>query len=345
MSVRTEEFTPALSTELSFSIIGIFPPAGILLGFFYPYLGTVLLVLGGWFYWRWVHGYGTPLSQIPGRESAVNILAEVPAKEEPRRRVVLLANSAGREDGAQWKFLPFRTHTVRCSRGFLMLICCAVPWTWLGSRWAEHLWYQAVSWALLLMFAGIALVPVIALLFSGDDAEAHSGAGDTAALLQLGESFAASPLEQTEVRMLFLGDRRPGLTGIRDFLSRHEVELPGDSTVFLYLRGIAEKGFRYGTGEGCMSFWGYDPLLIDRAGEVMTAHGYDRAGARLWGGITTTRPLIQKGYRCLTFTGAGRETDGTLVVNPRDDANIGVSELHKRVAVIKDLITEIASAG
>ncbi|MBS1270963.1 MAG: putative lipoprotein aminopeptidase LpqL [Candidatus Marinimicrobia bacterium] len=283
-------------------IAGLFA-IGVALGPFYPFIGTILAVLGIWSFWRHFDGHKTLFSPLIRKHNSQNVLAAIPPKEEKRQAVVLMAHYDTTRAGLLWA--PSMVKNFRAS--FLMnatLGLVTVPWTWLGSLRGSHLWYQIISAVLLVYFLGqIGIFIQRETVHSPVNGANDNGSGVTA-ILKLAEQFAQNPLSNTEIIIAATGCEEASLDGARALINEHLADFDPATTYFLNFDNIGAGTLNYCTGEGMLSFWGYNPKLLNTAQKLTNTTQFSGVETcRYTLAYFDTLPIVKEGYKCITFIG------------------------------------------
>jgi peptidase M28-like protein len=161
---------------------------------------------------------------LPASEGT-NVIARIPAGEEPRRTLVLVAHHDAARTGISWHprlvalgvrpgVMPPRMGPV--ALGFAL---AALP----GARRLG----RGVLWAALASYLDIATNRTVP--------GANDNATGVAALLALGAAFVAGPLPHTEVVLLAPGCEESGMGGTAAWLRAHAAELDPERTLVMSL--------------------------------------------------------------------------------------------------------------
>lgn len=204
------------------------------------------------------------VSKILPHEPSQNVVARIPAKAEPRRRVVVCAHYDTSRTGLS--FHPRFVKGFRRSSVFTILSILGMPFFILlgGLFWSS-------LFSLLRVLATVWLAVGFFLLlhrevYGKNVYGANDNASGTGVLLAVAEDLAREPLESTEVWIAATGCEEAGMVGMINFLDRHEVELR--EALIVNLDNLGAGKLKYVTGEGMIRAWPSDPELLMLSAEV-----------------------------------------------------------------------------
>jgi Zn-dependent M28 family amino/carboxypeptidase len=89
-----------------------------------------------------------------------------------------------------------------------------------------------------------------------------NGSG-VAAVFEIAERLKNSPLQNSNLWIVFTGCEEAGIQGAKAFLDQHYADLPVDSTFLINLDNIGYGNLYYATGEGMLLYYKYDESLIN----------------------------------------------------------------------------------
>ncbi|MCF7804179.1 MAG: Zn-dependent exopeptidase M28 [Candidatus Marinimicrobia bacterium] len=302
-----EEFRAVSSYSWELIGIALLFAAGVALGPFHPFIGTIFVVLGAWSFWRHFTGFNTLFSYIIPKKQSQNVTATIPSTGETKRTVVLMAHYDTARAALLWA--PAVVKNFRQS--FVLnavLAFAAVPFTWLGSEWGVHLWYQIVALVLVVYF-----LAQVGIFIQRETVHSHvNGANDNgsgvAVMLNLAEKYAESPLEHTEIQVLATGCEESGMYGVKAFYNAHGDDLYRNETYFLNFDNVGAGTLNYCLGEGMLTFWPYDAEIVQIAKEVNQQPAFQEVETcRYRLAYFDTLPLVQEGYKCITCIGLTSE--------------------------------------
>ncbi len=250
--VRTQTFTGLrsiwlfLSTVYGLALVGhaafwlLRQPLGKAVG-----LGieSAAFLFSGYLLWRKSLYKPYPLQNSLPHGDSQNVLAVIPASQEARQRVVLVANL----DSSRAVWWHAADVLTLISEALMKLAVFGLPGAIL-----LYLLSFISGW---LGFAWLALVPALAhflIWFTGVTADlgpyspgANDNASSVGLLLALAEKLRQTPLEDTEVWLAFTGCGESGCEGLQTFLKAYGQELK--EALFLELQrvGIGERLFAW----------------------------------------------------------------------------------------------------
>jgi len=276
---------------------------GAAFGPYFPIPGTFLVVLGAWFFTRHFIGEHTPFSKIVKKHPSQNVIGTIEPADSAKRTVVLMAHYDTSRAALIWS--PKMVKNFRQS--FLInavLAYASVPFTYLGTEWSDFLWYKIITVLLALYF----LFQVIVFI-RRETAHSHvPGANDNGSgvttILKLAEQYATHPLNSTRVLFAATGCEEAGMAGARTFLEESEDVLDPETTYFLNFDNVGAANLHYCVGEGMLFFQAYDQDLVDLAAQITTTSAFqDIQSHRYRVAYFDTLPVVNEGYKCLTFIG------------------------------------------
>lgn len=253
--------------------------------------------LSAFLLWRKLTFQDYPLRQSLPHGDSQNVVAVLPAAEEVRQRVVLVAHLDSHR--AVWAFA--NDHLLRLGMVTVPLAIYGVLIVPLLYLLAQLTHLTVFAWAAL----PFALVHFLAW-FTGVTADLgpfSPGANDNASavgtLLALAERLKQEPLARTEVWLAFTGCEESGCDGMRAFLEEYGPALKDALFIDFELVGIGER-LGYLQSEGMMRKQTISPQVERLAQQV----GQDFGGlfpmkAGAFGAFTENGVLLEKGFRSL----------------------------------------------
>ncbi len=204
------------------------------------------------------------VSRILPHEPSQNVVARIPARGEPRRRVVVCAHYDTSRTGLS--FHPRFVKGFRRSSVFTILSILGMPlFILLGGLFWSGLFSLLRVLATVWLSIGFVLL-LHREVYGKNVYGANDNASGTGVLLAVAEDLAGSPLESTEVWIAATGCEEAGMVGMINFLNRHEVELR--EALILNLDNLGAGKLKYITGEGMIRAWPSDPELLMLSAEV-----------------------------------------------------------------------------
>ncbi len=254
------------------------------------FISLMAFALGGFILWRKFTFRSYPLRSGLPHGPSQNVLAVLPAAQEPRRRVLLVSHLDSHR-AVFWFASDFLVRAFALSEPLALFGIFFAP---LLYALAALSGWQAFAW----LGAALALVHFVGW-FSGITADLgpySPGANDNAAaagtLLALAERLRAEPLPHTEVWLAFTGCEETGCDGMLALLAEQRLALQEALILDLELVGIGEQ-LVYMHDEGVVRRRTIDPQmerLLQEAGQ-----GFD------------LRPVSTRGTGAFTETGAAWE--------------------------------------
>ena len=236
---------------------------GGLLSCSHGFPGFLLVTLGAVAFYQEAHCRGWVPRVLP-RGPSQNVVGRIPAKGEPRRRVVLSAHYDTSRSG--WYYHPRFVGGFRTTFLITSLSVFGLPvFVLLGGLFWSGLFGLLRELATLWLFLNI-LVLVHREVYGKDVYGANDNASGTGVMLALAERVAKEPLQNTDVWIVATGCEEAGLVGMLGFLRRHEQEL--QDALILNLDSVGAGELKYITGEGLIKAVPSDPELLMFSAEV-----------------------------------------------------------------------------
>ena len=228
------------------------------------FFGFLLVTLGAVAFYQEAICRGW-VSRVLPRGPSQNVVGRIPAKGEPRRRVVLTAHYD--TSRTAWYYHPrfvggFRTAFVITAWSIfglpVFVLLEGLFWSGLFGMLRD----LATLWLFLNM-----LVLAHREVFGQDVYGANDNAAGTGVMLAVAERVAREPLQNTDVWVVATGCEEAGLVGMLGFLARHEQEL--QDALILNLESVGAGDLKYVTGEGLVKAIPSDPELLMFSAEVV----------------------------------------------------------------------------
>jgi len=298
--VTIERFASPYSAWQPYALAtGLGAAAGLLYPWARPWTALLAAFVSGlalWWAYRQLTFHQTPLRWPFGRRTSQNVIGRVPAREEPRRRAVLIAHLDTHRTPwffqARWRLVLFVVGVNLIAIGLVINIGLYL----LGAI-THWLWVYPVTWGpgVLLALAAIACLAADATPFSPG---ANDNASAVGVVMSLASDLACNPLRHTEVWVVFTGCEEAGCYGMMDFLDRHGSELA--NAAFIDLEGVGAGQLRYSTWEGMIRRFPSHPDLVALANQVAQQHPeWPIKGVGLRAGFTEAGLIVARGYRGL----------------------------------------------
>lgn len=276
-----------------------------------------------------------PLSDALARDASVNVVGEIPARDQPRRTLCLMAHLDSSRSGLL--FDPGLAAVVRrlplaqtVAAGTLL----AAPA--LGDGRAAC---AAIRCARAVNLVGLALLAERELR-GVDVPGANDNASGAAAVVTLAAELASAPLSATRVVCLICGCEESGLLGARAFLDARDT----DGWMFVNFDGVAAPAtLRYQPEEGLVAHWAADRGLIGIAETIRVRRpelGLEPLDRPL--GLTyDATAVLARGGRALTLV-AGDDGRIPNYHQPSDTvANLDPERLERSLEVGRELIAAV----
>jgi hypothetical protein len=236
---------------------------GGLLSCSHGFPGFLLVTLGAAAFYQEAHCRGWVPRVLP-RGPSQNVVGRIPAKGEPRLRVVLSAHYD--TSRSAWYYHPRFVGGFRTTFLITSLAVFGLPvFVLLGGLFWSGLFGLLRELATLWLFLSI-LVLVHREVYGKDVYGANDNASGTGVMLAVAERVAKDPLQNTDVWIVATGCEEAGLVGMLAFLRRHEQEL--QDALILNLDSVGAGELKYITGEGLIKAVPSDPELLMFSAEV-----------------------------------------------------------------------------
>ena len=261
---QVEDFSSHRTFSYPYMVIFAVIVLGSLLSCSHGFLGFLITTLGAVAFYleNTCRGWA---SRIVQHDPSQNVVGRIPAKGEARRKVVLTAHYDTSRSG--YSFHPRFVGRFRTAFILTMLSAFGIPVLIVlkGLFWSG-------LFGLLQNLAALWLVVSFFILlhrevYGKDVYGANDNASGTGVMLSVAEKVSAKPFENTEVWVVATGCEEAGLTGMLNFLTRHEQEVQDALIVNLDSLGAGE--LKYITGEGMIKAFPSDPELLMLSAEVV----------------------------------------------------------------------------
>ena len=283
-----------------------------------------------------------PLRILLPKVTSQNIEARIHPKGKRLRKVILLAHLDTNRCRLIWQSLVVSSLVPMTWLTLAVPICMSVLY-FIGAMTGEMFW-----WWLSLPLAAYELGALVTLL--RDDRTpfspgAHDNAASVAVALEVATHIVASPLNNTEVWLVFDGAEETDHAGIIDFLRRHGTELR--KAYFIGLEGLGSGELVYLTRQGVCAFYQPTPDLVEVAELVAIKHpDFDFLPATMVA-EDDIRSLRERGYHAICIAGRDPNTGILPRWHRPDDTPEFVSRvtMQRAANIIYALLEELDTLG
>ncbi|MCS6922889.1 MAG: M28 family peptidase, partial [Fimbriimonadales bacterium] len=300
-------------------------------------------------FWGLVSGRWDVMRLFPQRESA-NLIAVVPARDTPRRRVVLMAHIDTQRAALMWHPRHVRAfgRNFQLQAGLLFLhtlLAVGLALTPLhGQVWLIPLARGVLTLGGLVALYGIGMLTHRELFLPYVQGANDNGSG-TAALLTILERLAANPLPETEVWGVFTGCEEVGRpNGAFAFKREYGYTLRGAEYLIIDHIGLGEP--RYLVAEAMLPRARAHPAMIQQMERLRAKHPEFRLqpSAVPHGAYTDALPFYLGGDRAIALwceLEPGIPPNWHWLSDTLE--NISESDLERAVQVIEAFLQECAA--
>lgn len=321
---RRQEFAAPASVWLPFAVATAVAMLGIGLwmlargSFFGAYLGALGCGFALWEIWAELNFGWSPLSSVIPKRKSRNVIGTVAPTEGEGRNAVLLAHldtqrtpifSRSRGGLTLWVVAFYATVVVL----FLTLLAFVVSWF-------GEFRLPLIAGVPLLVLA----VPSLLILLHTETTPYTAGANDNASsvglALALARHYAARPMRNTRLWVVFTGAEETGCHGAAAFLQDHADDLL--QGYVLALEGLGVSKPAYSLREGMLGSYRSNTELVrlaERVGRDDPSLGL--RPVKLRAGYTEAGMSMKRGHRAMALVGMAE--DGTLPYwhSPQDTAD------------------------
>jgi hypothetical protein len=268
-------------------------------------LGLALSVAGLAAFWGEQTSRWRPLTERMSDGPSQNVVAVLPALEEPRRRLVVVAHVDASRSGLM--FHPRVAKDFRRST----LVGLANGLGSVGAWFLPRRLRRLVATAAVNALTNTLMLLIQREIWGKNVAGANDNASGTGVMLALAQTLALKPLRHTEVWFVGTGCEESDLVGMSAFMNRHGRDL--EDAWFLNLDTVGGTGTTVSwiTESSVLEALKADPHLVQLAEEVASEHPELGAEAGVWrtagldGDVAAVRGSRQMSIMALT-------PDGTL---------------------------------
>ncbi|MCS7010353.1 MAG: M28 family metallopeptidase [Anaerolineales bacterium] len=252
------------------ALIGIF---GFLLGWLGGkigmWLGGALLFLSAYTIRNLLRTVPPFFQPLITRREGRNVIATVPARQTPRKRIFILAHLDANKQ--RFTFPPSNPALMKpMETASVLLMAFAGLSFWLQALlgWSTFFWFQVISLTILL----IVLIGLLADEFQPTVEGANDNASAVVVALALAENLLSQPLLQSEVTFLFTGCEETGHHGLQAYLNEYRPSKKGTYWIDLELVGAGQLCFA--TRHGISYLTEYEPSreMLELAEETARVH-------------------------------------------------------------------------
>ncbi len=195
-----------------------------------------------------------------------------------------------------------RIHAALVLAMFTVIATCAIE-AFGRTGGAEFAWLLPLRWTAITLLLAAAILLFYTSTQTEDIRGANTNASGVAALLNLAEKLAASPIENADIWLVATGSHESWMAGMHHFLTTQPLEKR--NTYFLNLEGVGAGNLHYLTAEGMLHPAPSSKTMTAAAEQVAEAH--HASPARLHAIPTETHIPQARGYQTMTIMGLDEE--------------------------------------
>ncbi|NOZ27058.1 MAG: M28 family peptidase [Chloroflexi bacterium] len=271
-------------------------------------LAALLNALGAWGMFAELDFTDNWMRRLLPMGLSQNVVGVVSAREEPRRRVVLLGHlDTHRTPIFYSSTLWHKLFTTTVGGTFISLIVGAVTYALLAvTGWTWLHWIAGLA-AAMPLFAFVMCLHADRTPFSPG---ANDNASGAATVLALGERLIHEPLRHTEVWLVPNGCEELGCYGAAALVEAHPEELRQAYFITLDQVGAGDPGFL--PSDGLLRKHPVDPDLLTIARQIAADRPELRAFEHPGVAYTDAALLLKRGFRAFTIDALPREAIGAV---------------------------------
>lgn len=300
IAAHLEKFHAPATFSWELTGIALLMAVGVAPAPYIPIPGTILAVLGVWFFSRHFIGEETPLTKLTPKSDSQNVVGSIHPTAQKKRTIILMAHY----DTSRAAFIWSPALVKNFRQSFLINATVAystIPFSWLGTEWGGFLWYRILSSILALYFAFQAGVFIHRELFHKPVNGANDNGSGVTTILKLIEYFAQHPPRNSEIIFTATGCEESGMHGAKAFINEHLDTLDPQTTYVLNFDSVGSHDLHYCTGEGMLFFQAYDHNMVNRAARLTEQTAFNNIQShRYQVAYFDTLPIVKAGYKCLT---------------------------------------------
>ncbi|HEY66167.1 MAG TPA: Zn-dependent exopeptidase M28 [Caldilineae bacterium] len=272
------------------------------------FLAAALNALGAWGMFAELDFTDNWMRRLLPTGPSQNVIGVVLAREEPRRRVVLLGHLDTHRTPIFYSSTLWHKLFVALVGGtFVSLIVGAVTYALLTlTGWAGLHWVAGLA-AAMQLFAFVMCIHADMTPFSPG---ANDNASGAATVLALGERLTREPLQHTEVWLVPNGCEELGCYGAAALVEAHPDELRQAYFITLDQVGAGDPGFL--SSDGLLRKYPVDPELLDIARQIAVDRPELRAFEHPGIAYTDAALLLKRGFRAFTIDALPRDAAGAV---------------------------------
>ncbi|MBU4444627.1 MAG: M20/M25/M40 family metallo-hydrolase [Candidatus Marinimicrobia bacterium] len=325
-------------------LISILMIAGLIISPWLAKLGTAIVLLGFWSYTRHFMGHSTIFTKFIPKKISQNVVAKIPAQQETARNIILMAHYDSAR--ASSIFAPKMVKNFR--KTFLLntyIGVVSIVWAYMGDYWGATIWFKIVCGLLALNHLVNVIIHIHREVVHRFVPGINDNGSGVAAVFEIAERLKNSPLQNSNLWIVFTGCEEAGIQGAKAFLDQHCADLPVESTFLINLDNIGYGNLHYATGEGMLLYYKYDESLINLCDSLAEQPEY-----------SDIRPLEYRRayFDALVFTQHGYPSTTLIALDDQglipnwhwySDTidNIDYNTIQHTVDFTTDLITKIVS--
>jgi hypothetical protein len=287
------------------------------------WLAVIFSLCATWLLWQSIRSASfNPLMALLPKVPSQNVEARLKPKGAPRRKAILMAHLDTNRCRLVWQ--SHAVGNIQPMTWLTLAIPVCISMIYLaGALLDGPIWL----WWLSLPFAAYELGTIITLIV--DDRTpyspgAHDNAASVAVALEVAANIVDTPLQNTEVWVIFEGAEETDHAGAIDFLRRHGTDLQEAS--FFGLEGVGSGEIVYLTRQGICKPYRPTPELIAMAETVASKYPEMEFHPAQMLVEDDVRTLRERGYHAIGIAGRDPQTGVLPYWHRPDDTPDKVSD-------------------
>ncbi|HCK99097.1 MAG TPA: hypothetical protein DHW42_03205 [Candidatus Marinimicrobia bacterium] len=243
-------------------LISLTMVAGIVLSPWLSKLGTAIVLLGFWSYARHFMGHSTIFTPFIPKKRSRNVVARIPSQEKSDKHIILMAHYDSARASAV--FAPKMVKNFRVT--FLLNTFIAgftIIWAYLGDYWGAAVWFKIACGILVLFHLFNVIIHVHREVIHRFVPGINDNGSGVAATFEITERLQQSPLQNSNIWIVFTGCEENGIQGAKAFIDQHYADLSPENSFLINLDNIGNGNLHYVTGEGMLLYYKYDESLLN----------------------------------------------------------------------------------
>ncbi len=299
LGVQIDEFR----SPSTFSWYYAVPSSIILVSFlifsFHQLLGLLVSILGAFFFMMEINSIET-ISRIYPKGKSQNVIGKIKPKSPMKRRVIIVAHHDTSKPS-----ISFHPRLVKHFRASIVLLIFSMLFIPILFAFALLSPFDYLAYYISVPFSIYLLMSILVLVHREVVYEPVKGANDNASgvgvLLALAESISNSPLEKTEIWLLYTGCEEVGMIGMIRFIKKYGKELK--DAFIINIDNVGKGLIRFTTKEGLVKAFKCSEPLIELARHTASKNDIVVKEFVSKAYPTNALPCLVRGYQVISILG------------------------------------------